>query len=87
MSEIPEFFEGADYIALLDKLVAGGWITSYVRHESGHYVFRWTAKGVEYARFMRAVTEELDLSPRLTVMLQVFCERHGLSIEDEDPLE
>jgi hypothetical protein len=88
MDRLPKLFESADYVALLDKLVEHGWISTYMRHESGHYVFRWTPKGVDYARFLKSVTEELALPSRLFVMLQVFCERHGIAVEDEeDPLE
>jgi len=64
--------------ALLDKLVEHGWITGVARHECGRYVFGWTPKGVEYARFLRVVTEELELSPRLFGMLAIFSIRHGL---------
>ena len=83
MPQRPSLLQGPEYVALLDKLVEHGWISRIARHESGEYFFTWTAKGVEFARFLRFVTGELGLSPRLFGVLAVFCELHGLAVEQE----
>jgi hypothetical protein len=72
-----DFLQSAEYIALLDKLVEGGWITQVIRHQRGHFLFTWTPRGLQGASLMKAVARDLSLGPKGLHALLVFCELHG----------
>lgn len=70
-------------MALLDKLVEGGWITTVIRHESGRFLFSWTPRGLQGASLMKAIARDLSLGPKGLHSLLVFCELHGKDLPDD----
>ena len=77
-----DFLKSAEYVALLDKLVEGGWLTSVIRHESGQFRFTWTPRGVQGASLMKAVARDLSLGPQGLHALLIFCEVHGKELPE-----
>ena len=83
MPDPSDFLKSAEYIALLDKLVEGGWVTTVIRLESGQFRFTWTPRGVQGASLMKAIARDLSLGPNGLHALLVFCESHGKDLPDE----
>ncbi len=63
--------------AILVKLTELGWIEVGGIHASGAYGLKWTAKGRERARWVKALDAELKLGPEGLAMLMVVCVTHA----------
>lgn len=60
--------------AVCDKLLAAGWITGFLFHDTrGLYGIKWTAKGLERARWVNLIADEMNLGPQGVTALMVIC--------------
>lgn len=78
MSAFDEGEKEAAMMAMLEKLVEFGWIEQLATDDrTGAYALKWTAKGRERAQWLRTITSELELGPKMLTALMVICELHG----------
>lgn len=71
-------FIRANLEAVCAKLLEAGWITEFFFHDTkGLYGIKWTAKGLERARWVNLIGDELNLGPNGLTALLVICHTHA----------
>lgn len=64
--------------AICEMLLLNGWITEFFFHDSkGTFGVKWTAKGMERARWVNEIGDELNLGPMGLAALLTICKQHG----------
>jgi hypothetical protein len=63
---------------ICERMLKAGWLEAFGVHDTtGRFVVRWTAKGLERARWVNLIGDELKLGPESMRMLLVICHEHA----------
>lgn len=64
--------------ALCEKLLEAGWLKEFFFAPGrGLYGVKWTPKGIERARWVSLIGDDLDLGPKGLTALLVICRIHA----------
>jgi hypothetical protein len=64
---------------ICQKLLVAGWLTEFFFHDDarGLYGIKWTPKGLERARWVNQIGDELNLGPKGLTALLAICALHA----------
>jgi hypothetical protein len=64
--------------AICQKLLEAGWLKEFFFHDvKGLYGIKWTPKGLERARWVNQIGDELNLGPKGLTALLTICALHA----------
>ena len=64
--------------AIFEKLLQAGWLKEFYFHDTkGFYGIKWTEKGIERARWVNLIADEMELGPKGLTALLVICHEHA----------